>query len=115
MANRTVFHVPPRYPRLTARVPRQNGGVEHATLTALEAGLDAVRRSPADAGLIELVIRRPAEGERESLVEATLDRDTGLVGDNWRMRGSRRTADGSADPDAQVTVMNSRAAALFAG
>jgi MOSC domain-containing protein YiiM len=38
----------------------------------------------------------------------------GLVGDNWRIRGSSRTADGSAHPDMQLTLMNARLIALVA-
>jgi MOSC domain-containing protein YiiM len=38
-----------------------------------------------------------------------------VVGDTWRVRGSSSTADGSPNPEAQITVMNARAAAAFAG
>lgn len=44
-----------------------------------------------------------------------LDAVEGLVGDGWRARGSKRTVDGSADPAAQVTIMNARVATLLAG
>ena len=47
--------------------------------------------------------------------EAELDVEVGLVGDCWLERGSRSMPDGSANPDAQITVMNSRVAALVAG
>jgi hypothetical protein len=89
--------------------------VEHLPLTELEAGLDDVRRSPKDGGRVELIVRRPAVGERELLEEATLDTSDGLVGDTWRTRGSRQTEDGSAHPEMQLTLMNARAAALVAG
>lgn len=87
----------------------------HATAVALEAGLDEIRQSPADEGVVELIVRRPAVDEREVLDEGVLDVLEGLVGDNWRRRGSSSTADGQADPGAQVTVMNARVAALLAG
>jgi MOSC domain-containing protein YiiM len=48
------------------------------------------------------------------LEEAQLHPDEGLVGDGWRERGSRATADGSAHPEMQLTLMNARAAALIA-
>ena len=89
--------------------------MEHLALAALEAGLDEIRRSPKDGGVVELIVRRPAECEREVLEEATLDMIDGLVGDNWRTRGNRRTEDGSAHPDMQITLMNARVAALVAG
>ncbi len=81
----------------------------------LESGLDDIRRSPADEGTLRLIVRRPAEDERETLDSGQLDTDEGLLGDVWRARGSRSTPDGSADPEAQVTLMNARVAALIAG
>lgn len=85
------------------------------TLAELEAGQPDLRRSPVDMGRVESIARRPAAGEREVLSEATLDIDLGLVGDIWSTRGSKRMPDGSPDPEAQVTLMNSRVAALLAG
>ena len=85
------------------------------TASALEEGLDHVRRSPADRGRLEMIVRRPTVDEREVVPRATLDLSEGLVGDNWRARGSRTTPDGLAHPDKQITVMNARAIALVAG
>jgi len=84
-------------------------------ITALEAGLERVEGSPADDGVVELIVRRPRENEREALTEGTLDLVEGLVSDDWRARGSGSTPDGRANPEAQVTLMNVRAAALVAG
>jgi hypothetical protein len=89
--------------------------VTHATVEQLEDGLDEIRRSPPDTGTVELIVRRPATDEREVLEEAALDVEEGLVGDTWRVRGSSRTADGSAHPEMQLTLMNARAIALVAG
>ena len=88
---------------------------QHRTLAQLEAGLDDVRRSPKDEGTLELIVRRPERLERELVDEGTLDVAAGLVGDNWSTRGSTGTPDGSADPEMQVTLMNSRVADLVAG
>jgi tRNA-Thr(GGU) m(6)t(6)A37 methyltransferase TsaA len=77
--------------------------------------LAEVRRSPADRGRLDLIVRRPATDEREVLQHGELDLDTGLVGDNWRTRGSSNTVDRLADPDAQLNIMNSRCARLVAG
>lgn len=88
--------------------------VEPLGLAALEAGLEEIRRSPADAGRVELIVRRPRTDEREVLDEAQLDPAEGLVGDHWRARGSRATEDGSAHPDMQLTLMNARSIALIA-
>jgi hypothetical protein len=76
--------------------------------------LDEIRRSPKDHGVVELIVRRPGAGERETPVEAELDVDHGVVGDSWKVRGSAMTPDGSAHPDMQLNIMNSRAAALVA-
>ena len=88
---------------------------EHRTADELAAALDEIRQSPATAGTVELIVRRPAENDREVLDEAMLDLDLGLVGDMWKARGSSRTPDRSANPDAQLTLMNARAAEVIAG
>jgi MOSC domain-containing protein YiiM len=85
-----------------------------STPEQLEAGLDTIRQSPQDSGRVELIVRRPNAGEREVLEMAELDLAAGLMGDNWLERGSRKIADGSAHPDMQLTLMNSRAIALVA-
>jgi hypothetical protein len=71
--------------------------------------------SPKDGGRLELIVRRPQVGAREILDEGQLDLVHGLVGDTWRQRSSTRTGDGSAHPDMQLNIMNSRIAALVAG
>ena len=86
----------------------------HRTTDELEAALDELRAAPADHGRVELVVRRPATGEREVLTEGTLDPVEGLVGDNWSIRGSRMTPDGSAHPGMQLNVINARLSALVA-
>ena len=88
---------------------------QHLPPELLTAGLDHVRRSPTGEGVLELIVRRPAVDEREVVDTAELDVAVGLVGDNWARRGSSSTADGSANPEAQLTLMNHRCAALVAG
>src|SRR3954451_11280362 len=88
--------------------------IRPVTMAELEAGLDEIQRSPANDGVLEMIVRRPSTGVREELGEAELDPAAGLVGDTWAQRGSRRTADGSAHPDMQINVMNARVAALVA-
>jgi hypothetical protein len=80
----------------------------------LETALDHLRQAPKDDGVIELIVRRPEVDRREVLDEAVLDLSLGLVGDNWKVRGSKRTPDGSAHPDMQINIMNSRVTALVA-
>jgi MOSC domain-containing protein YiiM len=79
----------------------------HLSFDVLTTGLDPIRTSPVDAGRLELIVRRPAEDQREVLEEVELDPEGGVVGDTWRIR--------SGDSERQVTVMNARAVALLAG
>jgi hypothetical protein len=88
--------------------------IRHLTMAELEAGLDEIRQSPRDEGVLRLIVRRPRIDEREVLEEGELHPVRGLVGDNWKMRDSSRTADGSAHPDMQLNIMNARVAALVA-
>jgi hypothetical protein len=89
--------------------------VKQLTMDELEAGLDYIRQSPQDKGVLELIARRPRDNEREALEVGQLNLQSGLEGDNWITRGSSRTTDGTAHPDMQITLMNSRVIALVAG
>jgi len=88
--------------------------VQHLTMEELEAGLDTVRQSPKNTGVLDLIVRRPGIGEREVLQQGELNFVEGLSGDTWSVRGSSLTADGSLHIDTQLNVMNSRAVALVA-
>jgi hypothetical protein len=88
--------------------------VTYRTIGELEATLDQIRGAPPDGGHVDLVVRRPAQGQREVLAEGRLDPDHGLVGDNWLARGNRRSPDGSADPLAQLTIINVRISRFIA-
>ena len=79
----------------------------------LEAGLPAILAAPANEGTVELVVRRPVEGEREVLDEGELDAAEGLVGDDWRNRNGRNGRPN--DPATQLTLMNARVVDLVAG
>ena len=88
--------------------------VTHLSMTELEAGLGIIRQSPSDQGILKMIVRRPRTDEREIINEAELNLEVGLVGDTWKVRGSRHTEDGSANIHAQITLMNMRAIALLA-
>ncbi len=94
-----------------ARLP----SVTHRSTDELRSSIDEFRAAPADVGTLALVVRRPAVDEREVLDEAQLTVVDGLLGDTWKVRGSRRTPDGSSHPDMQLNVMNARFAAFVAG
>lgn len=95
--------------------PGSTPAQESQRFTQLQAGVPHIRQSPKDAGTLELIVARPNVNERNVLTEATLDLVVGLLGDTWKTRGSSKTADGLANPDAQITIMNSRAIQLVAG
>jgi hypothetical protein len=84
----------------------------HLSREELEAGVGAVRESPGDNGTVELIVSRPGIDQREVLEVAELDVKVGLVGDTWPTRGSSSTEDGSAHPEKQLTLTNSRFMAL---
>lgn len=77
----------------------------HRTTEELELLLDDIFAAPKDAGPVEMIVRRPAENEREAVESAQLTTDRGLVGDDWINR-----VDENGDPHlrAQLTLMNSR-------
>lgn len=80
----------------------------------LEAGMQYIRQSPKDNGIVKLIVRRPREDKREVIAQGELSLTEGLLGDNWKMRSSRHTPDGSANPESQITVMNARTIELLA-
>ncbi|HEX6268658.1 MAG TPA: hypothetical protein VFZ43_00350 [Anaerolineales bacterium] len=86
----------------------------HLTTTELEAGIGEIRQSPKDHGVLKMIVRRPRDDQREVIERGELDPLQGLIGDNWKARGSKHTADGSANLNAQITVMNARTIALVA-
>ncbi len=73
----------------------------HRTTEQLEAQLPQILAAPKDAGPIEMIVRRPDDAQREVVENAQLDPAVGLVGDNWKARGS-------TDPETQLTLMSSR-------
>ena len=86
--------------------------VRHFTTDELAERLAAAPVPPTDRGRVELVVRRPAEGEREELAEAELDLERGLVGDRW---AEGRSGNRPPSLAAQLTLMSARAAELVAG
>ena len=64
--------------------------------------------------MLDLIVRRPTVNEREVLEQGELDLVQGLIGDTWNRRRSKSTPDGSPNIEMQITVINSRAAALVA-
>ncbi len=78
------------------------------TLEHLQTQLNHIQESPKDTGSVLLIVRRPATEERELISQGRLIPASGLEGDNWRERGSTSMPDGSANPEAEITLMNTR-------
>ena len=80
---------------------------KRTTTVDLEAGLAHVLDAPAVCGHLEMIVVRPAEGERACPETAVLSPEAGVEGDRWASLG--------ADRDTQVTLINVRMLALAAG
>ena len=84
----------------------------HFTTDELETRLSRQPDAPSDQGRVELVVRRPQEGERELLDSAELDLVEGLVGDRW---SKGRSHGRQPNLETQLTLMSARAAEVVAG
>lgn len=78
------------------------------TMDELEGAWDSLLGSPQDLGTVEMIVQQQAVEEREIVDEGELDLTEGLVGDNWRTRGSSRTTNGLGHPEMQLNIMNAR-------
>jgi hypothetical protein len=87
----------------------------HISADEIEEKIADVMASPKDSGTLEMIVRRPAENEREVVETGFLSVETGLVGDNWLLRGSSRTDNGLGHPEMQLNLMNWRFVNLIAG
>jgi len=79
----------------------------HLAWEALTAGWQALPPAPTDAGRVALLVRRRADGGRETPERVRLCPREGLPGDGWQRRPPR-------DPAAQLAVMRRDVAALLA-
>ena len=85
----------------------------HAAREELDSRLPELRELDTAAGTLELIVRRPSEGERETPATAELTLEEGLVGDRWRASAHTHT-DGSVNRENQLTLMSTRMLALIA-
>ena len=106
----------------TVDVPTQAGSTDadppaapHRTPEELVGFLPELLAAPRDHGTLELVVARPAVGERVVLDEGELDVALGLLGDTWSERPSRTSADGGPHPLMQLNVMSARMVGFLAG
>jgi MOSC domain-containing protein YiiM len=83
----------------------------HASRERLDTRLPELRDLGAEEGTLELIVRRPSEGERELPATAELTIEDGLVGDRWRPK-----LDGEGVPlrETQLTIASTQLLALIA-
>lgn len=80
--------------------------MKHLTTAEIEAKMPYVTASPKDKGVLELIVRRPCEDEREVLDVGELDVEKGLVGDVW--------LNDDGNYETQIAIMNARIAEILA-
>lgn len=96
----------PMAPNASTNPPLPTRVARYRSPDELTAFLPVLDQAPKDQGVLALIVRRPAPGERQVLDVGRLDPAYGLEGDTWLQRGSKRTADGSSHPDMQLNVMS---------
>jgi hypothetical protein len=79
----------------------------HRGAGELAAGLLALPASPKDSGRLMLIVRRLADGTRETPTSVHLSPNQGVPGDGWDRRPPR-------NPEAQLAVMSHAVAELIA-
>ena len=62
--------------------------VEYLSMSQLEAGMEYIRQAAKDHGTLKMIVQRPQDDERDVIDQGELSLTEGLVGDNWRARGS---------------------------
>ena len=81
----------------------------------LQDGLEHIRQSPKDGGVLAMIVIKPVSDQRIVPSEADVSAGRGVHGDHWEKGCWLSLPDGSPHPDVQVTLMNSRCLALVAG
>jgi hypothetical protein len=81
----------------------------------LESGLQAIRNSPRDGGVLDMIVCRTHVNLRETPEAGDLTPAEGLVGDNWSTRARAADPTGGVSPDSQLTIMNTSLISLLAG
>ena len=79
----------------------------HRPRAELEAGVRALPQPPRDAGRLLLIVRRLADGSRETPERVHLSVAEGVPGDNWNRRPP-------CNPETQLAVMRGDVAAFIA-
>ena len=87
---------------------------KHVSIEQLQAGVDHIRRSPADQGVLRLIARRPDIGKRELLRRRPTGPGRRSGGRQLEARGASYNPPREPNPLTQLTIMNARSADLVA-
>jgi len=79
----------------------------HLPLAVLESGLGRLPEVSRDSGRLALIVRRRADGVRETPERVELSPEEGVPGDGWSRRPPR-------DPEGQLAIMRRDVAELIA-
>jgi MOSC domain-containing protein YiiM len=88
--------------------------IEHRSFATLETGLENIKKSPSDNGMLYMIVVRPFKLERAVPWFCKLSPELGVEGDHWAQGCWKSLPDGRPDPTVQVTIMNSRCLELLA-
>lgn len=88
--------------------------IEHRSQTDLEAGLENIKGSPRDNGMLYMIVVRPMKRERAVPWFSHLSPEAGVEGDHWVQGSWKSLPNGTPDPNVQITLMNSRCLDLIA-
>ena len=88
--------------------------IEHRSIADLENGLENIKKSPADNGMLYMIVVRTSKRERAVPWYCKLSPAFGVEGDHWSQGAWKSLPEGIPDPMVQVTIMNSRCLDLIA-
>lgn len=88
--------------------------IDYRSFETLQAGLENIKTSPSDNGILYMIVVRPTVREREIPWYSTLTPEFGVEGDHWVRDSWRVLQNGSSDPSVQISIMNSRCLDLVA-
>ena len=88
--------------------------IKYLPMTELEAGLEYIRQSPKDNGVLKMIVRRSREDEREVIERGELDLLRASSVTIGKTAATNIPPMARRNPNAQITVMNSRTIALVA-
>ena len=88
--------------------------IEHRSFDDLQHGLENIKKSPADDGILYMIVVRPSKRERSVPWYCNLSPEFGVENDHWSQGSWKTLPDGRPDPAVQITLMNSRCLDLIA-